>query len=540
NIVKQNFYIGIDSICPSCHRKLGEEYLQPGKIAEWLLSHYKFATTEDEDQSIFLYSEKGIWEKEIVDPTIKKELTIIYGGKLTGEKFNNVKLNIQAKTYVSRSEFSSAIKQVDNEILINVRNGVLHYPSMKLTEHSPDYYFFSRLEIDFKPDAPTPEKFLDFLGTISLPNEENFVNLLEAFAYPLLPGYPIQRAIALIGAGQNGKSTFLKAMETFYGEKYISHLTMQQLSSAIEGQPFALTRIIGKIANIADDLPSKPVRDVGYFKQLTGGSSVEAERKFGSRLSFVNTAKFYFAANQMPAVSEDTIAFYRRFLFIEFSNIIEKPRDQKEIMNEICSEQEKSGLLNLLLLFVIPKLLKNNDFSFAKNVDEIAEQYQKHSNTAQLFCEKRLEYDPESSIKKEDLWQIYEQYCQKEGLVEVSQKMFWSTFAQTFPQVQEQRNQENGIRKRTLVGIKFMEDDENDKIINLESENSNNILEKYFNISYSDQYDQYVHYFCLLNKDTGILKSIKKERENLGHDGYTGQQQSSTSNLNIESSTETL
>ncbi|MGC8620275.1 MAG: hypothetical protein ACP5LA_07260 [Thermoplasmata archaeon] len=85
-----------------------------------------------------------------------------------------------------------------------------------------------------------------------------------------------------------------------------------------------------------------------------------------------------------------------------------------------------------------------------------------------------------------------------------------------------------------------MEDDENDKIVNLESENSNNILEKYFNISYSDQYDQYVHYFCLLNKDTGILKSIKKERENLGHDGYTGQQQSSTSNLNIESSTETL
>ncbi|MGC9132575.1 MAG: DNA primase family protein [Candidatus Micrarchaeia archaeon] len=529
---------GVEVVCPFCGTKVFLNYwcgiptqikclecghtidtsivLSPGFIADWLLKFYKFATTQDKDQNIFVYDEtRGIWDDGIVDAVIKKELAVILTGKLTTQKFNNVKINLQAKTFVGRDKFSSAVKIENGEILINLKNGVLHYPSLKLTPHDPNYYFLSGLDIEFDPNAPVPEKFLTFLAQITLPNEENFINLLETFAYPLLPGYQIQRAVVLVGSGNNGKSTYLKILERFYGEKYISHLTMQQLSNAIEGQPFALIQLIGKLANVADDLPDKPVRYTGYFKQLTGGSSVEGERKFGNRVSFTNTAKFFFAANKMPVVSEDTIAFYRRFLFIEFANQIQNPRDQNEILEEICNENEKKGILKLLLLFVLPKLIKKNDFTFAKDVEEVEEQYQKHSNTAQLFSEKYLEFDPNSELSKEEIWKKYEEFCKAGGLVEVSQKLFWQTIKTKFPQIYEKQFQEMGIHKRIIVGLKIIEnlnneDENNDNIVS-----NQNILFTYFNQDNQDNQD-----FSSFLKNFEVLKCIKNIKENLGYVGY--------------------
>lgn len=534
-IFSANFLLGIPKTCPTCKRNSLDIPLSPGAVADWMLKHYQIATTKNKDQNIYIYDKAtGTWSDEKTDAVIKSELGIIFAENLTSQKFNNVRLALQAKTFLNAELFSAAIKRKDKQIFINVKNGVLcvdtETDKITILAKAPEFYFLGQLNVDYNPKASLPHKFLDFISEISLPNEENFISLLESWGYPLLPGYPIQRAIAMIGAGQNGKSTYLAAMEMFFGEHYVSHLSMQQLSNAAENSPFALTQLLGKLLNIADDLPARPLKDVGVFKQLLGGSSLEAERKFGARISFRNTAKFIFAANQMPAVSEDTIAFYRRFLFIEFSNMIEKPRDQKEILSEIMSEEEKSGLLNILLYFIVPKLIKHNDFTYAKSVDIIAEQYQKHSNTAKLFLEKMLEYDPVGTIRKEDLWDAYQHFCGEKGLVMVSQKAFWSTFKEEFTQVVEQQYQENGIHKRNIKGIAFKE---------LEEELKDSIqkisLEDYF-----DQYNQdnqdfsifYIEFKKYINN-----KEIRKKAGNIGNTGINSDVQQLNSNNLLENQT---
>lgn len=525
--VPANFLFGIQDICPQCRRTSLNIPTAPGSVADWLLQHYKFATTENKDQNLFIYDETtGTWSDEKADAIIKYECNIIFRDNITSQKVNNVRLAIQSKTFVEPNVFSTAIKEKVGKILINVQNGVVEFDlkNFKIDLHpkAPDFYFFSQIPVIFNSEAPIPDKFLDFLAEITLPNEENFINLLEGFGYPLLPNYPIQRVLALVGSGQNGKSTFFTTMEKFYGEKYISHLTMQQLSTAAENSPFALVQLQGKLANIADDLPNKPVRDVGYFKMLTGGSSVEAERKFGNRFSFTNSAKFYFSANRMPEVSEDTIAFYRRFLFIEFTNIITKPRDQKEVLAEIMSEEQKSGLFNLLLTLVLPRLLKRNDFTCARSVEAVAEQYQKHSNTAKLFFDKRIEYNSEEVIRKEDLWETYQQFCSKKGLILVSQKAFWSTFKEEFTQAIEQQFQENGIHKRNIKGISFVDEVEEDP-----KELTQKItLTDYFNQDNQD--NQHFGIFYAVYKTSIYIKEIK---EKLGYVGYVGNQQQDSNNI---------
>ena len=529
--VPANFLRGIPDICPQCKRASLDTPTAPGAVASWLLQHYKFATTENKDQNLFIYDETtGTWSDEKADAVIKYECNIIFGDNITSQKVNNVRLALQGKTFVEPNVFSTAIKEKEGKILINAQNGIVEFDSksckIELRPKSADHYFLSQIPVTFNPEAPIPDKFLDFLAQITLPNDENFVNLLEGFGYPLLPGYPIQRVPALVGSGQNGKSTFFAGMEKFYGERYISHLTMQQFSNATESSPFALVQLQGKLANIADDLPNKPVRDVGYFKMLTGGSSVEAERKFGNRFSFVNTAKFYFSANTMPEVSEDTVAFYRRFLFIEFTNIIKNPRDQKEVLSEIMSEEQKSGLFNLLLAFVLPRLLRQNDFTCARSVEAVAEQYQKHSNTAKLFLDKMLEYDPNGLIRKEDLWDAYQNFCSAKGLVLVSQKAFWSTFKEEFTQAVEQQYQESGIHKRNIKGVNFVKEPEEDP-----KEPSQKVtLENYFNQDNQDNQDSGIFYARYK-----VYEYIKEKKEKVGYVGNAGNQQSD-SNTSLENS----
>ena len=505
-----NYLTGIPEICPQCKRKSLDIPTAPGKVANWLLQHYRFATTEDKDQNIYAYDDAtGTWNDEKADAILKRELEIIYNDELTSQKYNNVKLAIQAKTFFPRDRFATVLRRDGDKMYLNLANGVLDMGALKLLPHAAPYYFLGRIDVQYDPDAAVPEKFIGFLADITYPSEANFISLLEAFGYPLLSGYPIQRAVALIGAGANGKSTFLKAMERFYGDRYISHLSLQQLANAIEQQPFALLQLIGKVANIADDLPTKAVKDVGYFKQLTGGSSVEAERKFGSRISFTNSAKFFFAANQMPAVSEDTIAFYRRFHFIEFSNMIENPRDQKEMLEDIMGNAEKSGLLNLLLMHVVPRLQKQNDFTCAKEVDEIAEQYQRHSNTAQLFCTTCIDYNSDAVVRKEELWASYQQYCAVNDLMEDSQKLFWRTIAEEFPQAQERQSQEGGVRKRVILGLRLHEPVTFKKM----GENRMITVKEYFEVPKSAQDTQDTRLFPYFNKNIEGVCNVYYNKE---------------------------
>ena len=204
---------GVPDVCPQCKRASLDTPTAPGAVADWLLHHYKFATTENKDQNLFIYDETtGTWNDEKADAVIKYESNVIFGDNITSQKVNNVRLALQGKTFVEPNVFSTAIKEKDGTMLINAQNGVVEFDlktfEIELHPKSADFYFLSQIPATFNPEAPIPDKFIDFLAEITLPNEENFVNLLEGFSYPLLAGYPIQRVLALVGSGQNGKSTF--------------------------------------------------------------------------------------------------------------------------------------------------------------------------------------------------------------------------------------------------------------------------------------------------------------------------------------------
>jgi Predicted ATPase len=105
----------------------------------------------------------------------------------------------------------------------------------------------------------------------------------------------------------------------------------------------------GKLANIFADLPSDALRNTG--KVLTGNDRITADRKHRDPIRFTNYAKLIFSCNQLPKVYDMTLAFWRRWLVIQFPNIFPPNEEfRKKFIEEITPKYASKILAYSLLL----------------------------------------------------------------------------------------------------------------------------------------------------------------------------------------------
>ncbi|MBA7693119.1 hypothetical protein ES703_101695 [subsurface metagenome] len=181
--------------------------------------------------------------------------------------------------------------------------------------------------------------------------------------------------------------------------------------------------LFGKLANIYADIPSTKMSHVGLFKMLTGGDTIGAEKKFRDRFSFNNTARLIFSTNKPPKVDEDTLAFWRRWIFINFPNKFEGRQADKRLLQKLTKKSELSGLLNVALQGV-GRLLSQQGYSYELSPDEIAEWHQKASDPIYAFVEDACEADPEAWISKDDLYDAFLKYCDEKNIPRIGKESF--------------------------------------------------------------------------------------------------------------------
>jgi len=282
--------------------------------------------------------------------------------------------------------------------------------------HTPDIIFLNKIPVNYTIDAGCP-KIKEFISEI-VP-ESDILLTQEMFGYCLYRDYSLDKAFLLIGEGSNGKSTLLNLLTKFLGKENVSSISLQDLDT----NRFAIAELHGKLANIYADLPDLALNHTGKFKMLTGGDIISAERKFKGHFTFVNYAKLIFSCNKVPESRDDTTAFYRRWCIINFPNKFEGENRNPNILEEISTEEELSGLLNWALEG-LHRLLKNKQFSNSITTEEIREQYIKQSNPVLAFVEDRLISDSQGEISKDELYRAFCDYCEEIGLPTKAKNVF--------------------------------------------------------------------------------------------------------------------
>lgn len=390
-------------------------------FAKHLMEKYSFKTTRD-NKTLFVFNgAKGIYGnsgKTFIHEQLVKELD-----EATRERhLKDVLFFIEGSTYIDR---------IHNPLgQIAVENGILNVTTHELHPHTSTLFITSRLPIKYDPKANCPriKKFIkEIVG-----NQEKIIQ--EVFGYCLWKAQPLHKTIMLVGEGLNGKSTLLNLLEVFLGSENVSNITLQELCY----NRFKRALLYGKLANISADLTEKPLKYTGFFKMITGDDVVTAEEKFKAPFKFKNYAKLIFSANKIPMTEDDTIAFFRRWIIIACNNVFTRDKCNPNILKEITTKKEMSGLLNYALEG-LQRLLTNGHFSIIEDISKLRVEYIRKSNSAKAFIEECLEHEPEPKpyITVVKLYELYVKYCKHNNLPIMQKRNITENMAQIIPEARK-------------------------------------------------------------------------------------------------------
>jgi len=327
----------------------------------------------------------------------------------TSYKRREVVKTIQALSYKERDQFDS------NPMTLNVQNGLLNIQTGEFRKHTPLYLSRIQLSVTYDPHVG-PVKFVQFMMEC-LPEQKDRESVYEEFASILLrDGIRLEKAYMYVGEGANGKSTFLNTVEALLGKENVSNVPIHDL---IYGR-FLRARLEGKLANIFSDISNNELSKVGIVKALISGDPIDVEKKGKDPFKMKNFAKLFYSCNQLPEINEDSDAVYRRFMITEWNQQFKGDKDNKSLIFELTTEEELSGILNLLL-HKTRRLLAQQKFSYDQSTEQLRIEWKQRADPVQLFVHQFLVKKDGYVVKKSELYSKYVEYCKSMNIVPKSQ-----------------------------------------------------------------------------------------------------------------------
>ena len=371
-------------------------------VSDYIIDKFDIKTIFGlKEESIYVY-ENGVWSltgKGLIKSEIERVLKNYAKNSVVLEVLEKIK----RKTEITRKDF-----EIVPDFKVCLETGVLDLQdvnNIKLLGHNKKYNFKSRIPIGYNPeeDCPTIKKFIK-----ESVYPKDIEQVQEWFGLHLVRRYLFKKAAICVGAKNTGKTIYLNLLSTFVGENNVSGLSLQKISY---GKNFDLLSLKDKFANIFDDLSAKDLNDGGGLKMTVGDGIITGEQKFGDMIRFRNSAKMTFACNKIPPVKEiDDEAYYDRWLIWRFDNVVSQEEKDPQLIDKLTSPNELSGLLNWALEG-LKRLVKNNQFSNDRSVEEKKQLMIQSGSPLARFSKEVLEYDLDGKITKDEMYHLFCDFC---------------------------------------------------------------------------------------------------------------------------------
>jgi len=310
-----------------------------------------------------------------------------------------------------------------------VKNGLLDLEKAyndepgALRDLEPDDYALTRLPVNYDPDVDK-STWYSFVGEVV--DTAKIQTLQEYVGHCLHRDSLYERALLLVGGGANGKSTFLNTIEAALGDENTTSVSPFDF-----GDKPSLAEIHGSLANISVELDGGSLqgKNLGNFKKLTGGDSIQAKRLYQGPFSFTYDGGMMFATNEVPnvPVSDDDTAFWRRWIIVHFDNQFPEGSDKRD--PELGDKLQQPENLSAVLNWAIEgwgRLLEQGGFSnVPERPDTTREQWQTWGDSVDYFLSNVAVMDRDAeSITTNEAWEVYRSWCMENGHDFVGQTKF--------------------------------------------------------------------------------------------------------------------
>lgn len=411
-----------------------KQHLDYDAVLEYLTTTYTIITFTDTERSYIYKNPDGTYFEDTTNSTIKKELKNILGSGFKKSYAEETIYQAKILTYADREESEPS------EEYLNLKNGILNLETLELIPHSPEYFFTTRSETEYNPEAKA-ETFLKFIADLGL-SEPKLKTLQEFSGYLLLNSPKHKKSIFLYGPTDSGKTTFTKAILNVIGHQNTCSIPIQRLDGRFQEQ-----RLYQKRVNVVGDLGSEAFKSVAMFKRTTGGDIIEAEVKGANNtIKFVWNGKHWFDANDLPDPQgdADTDAFYNRLLMIPFTKTIPKDQQDRDLPTKLQDPTELSGILNWMIEG-LHRLEEQGDFTEKTEITMIREHYKRASNTVYCFVNDLCKVENGSYIHKGETFRLYADYCINNNFSQIGKSKFYEQLQANLPAISSEKKDIEGL-----------------------------------------------------------------------------------------------
>lgn len=376
-------------------------HFDPEAEADKLTAKYKFGVNAD-----MLYQR----QEGVYSPLTQVEIDRLI---MENSKGTNIRSRKEVLAFVKAKarDLDLRYDTISNPELVPFNNGVLNMDTGNIITYDDcPQCFFSKIPHDFPTadvDCPVAEEFIRDITQGDNDLAELLFQIIGACIYR---HSPLRGFFILIGPKANGKSTFLKWLNYILGNDNVSHIPLNQL-----GNQFSTKDLMGKMANLAEDISDTYISDATVIKSVTTSDVLRADVKFHEPLIFAPYCTMLFTANFLPNISDPTGAVQSRIIPVPFTaDFLTSPITN--MLEQLCTEQAAQwALLRGALAFNRARAAK----SYAKPqcVTKTSDEYAKSNNPVLMFLS---EYDDlELALNEADLNNIYsafKTFCETENI----------------------------------------------------------------------------------------------------------------------------
>ena len=196
------------------------------------------------------------------------------------------------------------------------------------------------------------------------------------------------------------------------------------------------------------------------FKSLTGGDTINAERKFESSFEFRPYARLVFSANSAPRSDDATHGFFRRWLVVPFNRTFdEKDAVPRAVLDGRLSEAgELSGLLNRALA-ALP-VIRAGRFTESASTREALEEFIATTDPFGIWLDHETVEQPNGMVVKSVMRSAYTKVCKDEGRPILGAEQFTRALKRLRPRVRPAQRRVDGRVTEVFTGLGFVDRDQ--------------------------------------------------------------------------------
>jgi putative DNA primase/helicase len=291
--------------------------------------------------------------------------------------------------------------------LLNCTNGVLDLRTGELRAHDPSDLLTKMTRAAYHPDAEGAE-FAKFLARVQ-PDLEMRAYLARLIG-SALEGRVINHILPIFwGAGANGKSTYVNAVQSALGD-YAAPADPELLTArTFDAHPTGTADLCGlRLAVLHESDHGRRLAE-GTVKRLTGGDPVKARRMREDFWYFNPSHTFLMLTNHKPVIGGTDEGMWRRLRLVPWPVVIPPEQRDLELGDKLTME------LGAVLASLVAGYRDWHEHGLAdpEQVTDATDAYRAESDALGRFLGQRCMLH--GRIRSSDLFAAWSRWCAGEG-----------------------------------------------------------------------------------------------------------------------------